>query len=140
MKFENFIKNGQVKRASIDTPLIKSLISTSVKDLKFLENLEINEDSARKIMSNYYDTLRSILEAICSLEGFKVYSHEAFTYFLKEKKDEIIALKCDKFRKIRNGINYYGKDISPKEVQEHKQEILEIIAELKNKYLKEFNK
>ena len=140
MKFENFIKNGKVKRASVDISLIKSLISTSTKDLKFLQNLEINEDSARKIMSNYYDILRCILEAICSLEGFKVYSHEAFTFYLKGKKEEIFAEKFDRFRKIRNGINYYGKDISLEEVQENKQEIIRVVEELRNKYLKEFIK
>jgi hypothetical protein len=138
MKFENFIKTGQVKKAATDIPLVKSLISTSDKDLLFLQASEINENSARKIMSNYYDLLRSILEAICSINGFKVYSHEAFTYFLKEKNEGLIAMKFDKFRKIRNGINYYGKEISIEEVQENKEDILKIIEDLKNKYLKDF--
>ena len=30
---------------------------------------------------------------------------------LKEKQEELISIKFDRFRKIRNQINYYGKDI-----------------------------
>ena len=85
MKFEDFIEKGQIRKASKDSSLAKSLISTAENDLIFLKNLDINEYSARKIMTNYYDILRSILEAISILDGYKVYSHEAFTYFLKEK-------------------------------------------------------
>lgn len=81
MKFIDFIEKGQVKKASKDVSLAKSLILTAKNDLKFLEMLEINEISARKIITNYYDTLRSILEVISILDGYKVYSHEAFKFF-----------------------------------------------------------
>ncbi len=138
MKLNDFIEKGQVRKASKDIALVKSLISTAENDLKFLDNLEINDNSARKIMSNYYDVLRSIVEAISVLEGYKVYSHEAFTYFLKEKEEELISLKFDRFRKIRNGINYYGKDISVKEVKENVKEMIKLIKDLKTKYLSEF--
>ena len=117
----------------------KSLIATAELDLQFLEKLEINEQSARKIMSNYYDVLRSILEAIALLEGYKVYSHEAFTFFLNEKGEETLALKFDRFRKLRNNINYYGKNISVEEVKEYSAEIGNIVALLRKKYLESLN-
>ena len=135
MKFNDFIKIGQVKIAAKDKSLAKSLLITSENDLKFLETLEINKISARKIMSNYHDVLRSILEAISSLDGYKIYSHEAFTYFLKEKSEDFIAKKFDRYRKIRNNINYYGKDVSVEEVKEHNVEIKKTIGILKKRYL-----
>ena len=138
MKLNDFIEKGQVRKASKDIALVKSLVYTAENDLKFLDNLDINDNSARKIMSNYYDVLRSIVEAISALDGYKIYSHEAFTYFLKEKKEELIALKFDRFRKIRNGINYYGKNISVEEVKENVKEIIKLIKELKTKYLSKF--
>ena len=55
--------------------------------------------------------------------------------FIKEKGEDVIALKFDRFRKIRNRINYYGKDISIEEVKEYVPEILIMIKELKEKYL-----
>lgn len=136
MKFDDFIKKGEVKKSQPDLQLSNSLIKMSEQDLKFLNSLKINENSARKIMVNYYDVLRSILEAISSLEGYKIYSHEAFTYFLKLKNENLIAEKFDRFRRMRNGINYYGKSISVEEVEENKIEISKTIEILKNKYLK----
>jgi len=60
MKFEDFIEQGKVRRGSPDIPKVKSLLETSKNHLLFLENQEINE--------------------------IKVYSHEAFTYFLIVKE------------------------------------------------------
>ncbi len=138
MKFEDFISLKKVKIVSKDISLIKSLINTSKNDLKFLSRLTIDSVSARKIMCNYYDVLRSVLEAIALVEGYKVYSHEAFTYLLKEKGEEVIALKFDRFRKIRNNINYYGENISVEEVTEYSGETKNLIEILINKYLEEF--
>ena len=76
-----------------------------------------------------------ILEAISIIDGFKIYSHEAFTYFLKEKGEEVLSTKFDRFRKIRNSINYYGKDISIEETKENIEEIKEMIKSLIKKYL-----
>ncbi len=135
MKFSDFIESGQAKKALPDAQLAKSLVATADSDLKFLKGLEINENSARKIMSNYYDVLRSILEAIAATRGYKIYSHEAFTLFLKEMGEEIAAEKFDRFRRIRNGINYYGKNISIEETKENISEIAKLIEYFRKKYL-----
>ncbi len=135
MRFKDFIKNGVVRTASKDEILAKSLLKTTKKDLEFLNSLKLNDKSSRKLMSNYYDILRSILEAISSLKGYKIYSHKAFTYFLKEIKEDLISIKFERFRKIRNKINYYGKDVSIKETHENIKEIKSIIKYLVKKYL-----
>lgn len=134
MKLKDFIEKKQVRKASKDIPLAKSLLRTAEIDLEFLKKLKIDDISARKIMTNYYDVLRSILEAIAILKGYKIYSHEAFTYFLKEEED-LIAKKFDRLRRIRNGINYYGKSISIEEVGEIISQISKLIKILKEKYL-----
>lgn len=136
MNFKNFIEKGQIKVISKDMALVKSLVNTSDGDLKFLESLEINKNSSRKIMTNYYDILRSVLEAVSILDGYKIYAHEAYTIYLKEKGEDLISEKFDRFRKIRNGINYYGEDITVEEVKENSAEIIKLIEELKKKYLK----
>lgn len=87
-------------------------------------------------MSNYYEALREVVESICQLHGWNVYSHEALTSFLAEiLREETIARKFDRFRKIRNGINYYGKRITAAESSENKKEILKLIETVKSKYL-----
>jgi hypothetical protein len=135
MIFEDFIKNKKARVSSKNINLAKSLLKNSIKDLKFLETLEINEDSSRKIMVNYYETLRSILESITSLQGYKIYEHEAFTYYLKKINENTLSIKFDRLRKIRNSINYYGEDISIEETKEIKDEIKKIIEYLIKKYL-----
>jgi len=135
MSFEEFIKKGLVRKTSKDLALIRSLIIFSEKDDEFLRKIKIDELSARKVMTGYYDILRSILEAISSLDGYKIYSHEAFTEFLKLKNETIISEKFDRLRKIRNGISYYGKTIKPEEVEENVSEIMRLVKHLKAKYL-----
>jgi len=100
MRFDDFIKKGEVRKASIDTSLIKSIIEFSKKDLLFLNTIKLNGYAAQKLMTNYYDVLRSILEAIALKKGFKIYNHEAFTYFLREQHEELIAVKFDSYKKI----------------------------------------
>jgi hypothetical protein len=134
MRFVDFIRRGQVRRGRKDAVLAKSLILIVQNDMKFLATIKIDSLSARKMMTNYYDVLRSVLEAMAALEGYKVYSHEAFTFFLKEKGEEVCAGKFDRFRKIRNRINYYGKDISPREVEEHIEGMKQMIQKLREKY------
>lgn len=131
MNFEDFIKSGNVRKSSKDPALIKSLKETADLDIRFLRGLEINENSSRKIVSNYYDVLRSILEAIALEEGYKVYSHEAFACLLKEKGQNIFAVKFDRLRKIRNKINYYGKKVSVEEAKELVKEIEDLMNKLK---------
>jgi hypothetical protein len=135
MKFDDFLKRGLVKRASKDISFSKALILNAQKDLSFLNELEVNEKSARRLTADYYDVLRIILEAIAILDGYKIYSHEAFSYFLSEKGDSVSALKFDRFRKIRNNINYYGADISVEESKEVIEDIKKLVDSLIKVYL-----
>jgi len=136
MNFSDFIKKGEVKKNFVNTELIKSLIKNVKKDLFFLESVKINGDSSRKIMTNYYDSLRIVLEAIACSKGYKVYNHKAFVFFLKEIDENKISIEFDRLRKIRNSINYYGEDISLEETTSNVKEIKKIINYLLGKYLK----
>jgi hypothetical protein len=136
MSFKDFIREGVARKTTKDNLLIKSLVKTSEEDLKFISKLELTEISARKIMSNYYDILRAILEALAILKGYKIYSHEAFTSFLEFIGEKNISEQFDRFRRIRNQINYYGKDISVEEVRENSEKIEILINKIKNKYFK----
>ena len=127
MKFENFIKMGLVKKRIINKNLATSLKKMAKFDLKFLERNKIDYISARKMVAGYYDVLRELLEALAAIKGYKIYSHEAFVYFLDENGDGVMSKKFDRFRLIRNKINYYGRDISVEEAKEYCSEIKKII-------------
>ena len=51
-----------------------------------------------------------------------------FLEFIGEKN---FSVQFDRFRKIRNKINYYGKDISVEEVKEYSEKIELLIKKLK---------
>ncbi|MAH06734.1 hypothetical protein CMI38_00610 [Candidatus Pacearchaeota archaeon] len=138
MKFEDFIRKGVVKKTIRDIGKIKALIKSTKEDFEYIEGLKIIDISSRKLTSNYYEILRSILEAIAFDKGYKVYSHKAFYYFLLEIQESIIAEKFDRYRQIRNAINYYGKPISTEEANEYIKEMKEMINYLLDKYLGEF--
>lgn len=137
MRFKDFIDEGKVRRATPDKLMADSIIKNTLEDLKFLEQTKLTELSKRKLVTNYYDSLRGLLEAISLLSGYKIYAHESFTYFLKEElKEEILSIKFDRFRKIRNGLNYYGKSIELKEAENILGELKEVINKIKQKFLK----
>ncbi len=136
MNFEDFIKSKKVRKGTPDMQLAKSLIKMSENHLKSIEDMRLTEVSSATIMTNYYESLREIVEAIASIDGYKVYSHEAFTYFLKERGEDLISIKFDNYRKIRNSVNYYGKPVEVGITEANINEIKKIIRELKEKFLK----
>jgi hypothetical protein len=92
------------------------------------EKLELSEITASSKISLLYDSLRELLEALALKNRFKIYNHECYTYFLKEVLNESAkAEEFDELRKVRNSINYYGKEVS---IQETK-EILKRIKDLR---------
>ncbi|MBI4438988.1 hypothetical protein HY640_03600 [Candidatus Woesearchaeota archaeon] len=137
MNFSDFIEQGKVRKGSPDSARIKSLMETSNNHLRFLKDQKIDNISAASILVTYYEALREIVEAVCLKDGFKVYSHEAFTYFLKEKGEPVIALKFDSMRKLRNAVNYYGENVSINEAMAGRKDSVELIKEIKEKFLDE---
>ncbi|MBI5392688.1 hypothetical protein HZA96_02355 [Candidatus Woesearchaeota archaeon] len=106
-----------------------------VKDVKEDKNLilstreiaEMKIQSAEALADKYYigkitllyDALRESLEALALEKGYKIYNHECYTSFLKEVLHlSYEADLFDKLRKIRNGINYYGKKASESEAKQ----------------------
>lgn len=135
MRFEDFKKMGKVRSAMPDSQKIDSIKELTNQDMRYLETQKINELSARKITASYYDSLRTILEAIALKKGYKIYEHEAYKFFLKEIGEKDISKKFDRFRKIRNSINYYAKAISVKEAKELVKEMKITIAYLSKEFL-----
>ena len=107
-----------VKEVSKDQDFVNSLLKTSMNKLKSMEILELNDVTADSKISLAYDSLRELLEALALKKGYKIYNHECYAAFLKEIIDESEAGdEFDKIRKIRNAVNYYGKDITEKEAE-----------------------
>ncbi len=133
MDFEDCVRKRIVKEVSLDEDLINSLFKTSKNRFDSGEKLELSEVTSASKISLLYDSLRELLESLALKNKFKIYNHECYTYFLKEiLNKENIAEEFDDIRKIRNSINYYGKEISVDETKE----ILERIRNLRKEVLR----
>jgi hypothetical protein len=81
-------------------------------------------------ISLLYDALRELLEAQALEKGYKIYNHECYTAFIKEiLKKSPQGDTFDSLRKIRNGINYYGKDVSTEEAEHIINNLKKLIEE-----------
>ncbi|MBI2666731.1 hypothetical protein HYX13_03910, partial [Candidatus Woesearchaeota archaeon] len=131
MNFSEFIQQGKVRKGEKDIQKAKALLKMSERNYKTITAIPSTSESAPTIFSILYESLREIIEAMCLSEGYGVYSHEAFTFYLQEKKEERIAAIFDRYRKLRNGIHYYGKGVSIEVAEEAKIQVKKIIEELK---------
>jgi len=112
MKWDECLDRRIVKRGSVDGKLISSLLEASRRRLITDEFAPLNEITASTKVTNSYDSLREVLEAVSVSSGFKIYNHDCFVGFILEVlKLPKEANRFDKFRKIRNGVNYYGKNV-----------------------------
>ena len=137
MGFKEYIEQDKVKKTITDNQKLKALIDNSEQYIKGLSKITIDDINSSMILSSYYEALRMIVEAIALEYHYNVYSHEALTSFIEEiLKDERSAIQFDRYRKIRNGINYYGKKVNSEETKEHCKNIILLIQILKDKHLK----
>ena len=137
MDFSACKKKNLVKQVGIDKNLINSLIKSSLKKLNAQKLLSLNDDTASSKITLIYDAMRELLEALAISKGYKIYNHECYTSFLKEvTKESNLGDTFDKFRRIRNDINYYGKDISAEDSKYVINDMIVFIETLKTKFFK----
>ncbi|MBU2633902.1 MAG: hypothetical protein KJ674_01520 [Nanoarchaeota archaeon] len=126
-----------VKEISVDHNLVKSLINSSDKRLISNNRLKLDETTAATKLSIVYESLREVLEAVATLKGFKIYNHECFCAFLNEIcKDYNSSNNFNRFRIIRNKINYYGNDVDKNEAKNLIEDIVLLRKNLIKNYLK----
>ncbi len=135
MKFEQSINEGYAKKIPPDIIKAKSLFKSSEQAVFTAKKIPFESSALKSIFRELYEGLREYCEALGYIKGYKFSSHEVITYFLEDvlKKPQISA-KFDRYRKLRNGINYYGNDISEETVKEALQEIPLLVIELERHY------
>ena len=132
MDWKNCISKSLSKKVKLDSNLIESLIKSAEKKIEAEKRLP-NSLPEPKI-SLVYDALRTLLEALALSKGFKIYNHECYVSFLKEILNESgLGDNFDKYRRLRNSINYYGKEINEKEAKEIIKDILQLIKIIQTK-------
>jgi len=113
-RFEEFVKEGIVKKQTPDAGRAKSLVEESEDKLGFYEKLK-RKMGFKELNSNYvvetcYDVLIEILRAKLLSLGYKTDSHESEVSYMRNLgflEEDVLFM--NQLRYFRNGIKYYGK-------------------------------
>lgn len=136
-KFEEYIKEGKVQKKNPDPAEARSLFFQAKDRMADLFNLPLTEINASFRFEDAYEVLREALQAFLSIEGYKSYSHEAIFSFAQEK--EIVLERkiqqADRYREIRNDINYRGKKVTLEEAKEIIDFMKQILPPLEKKFM-----
>ena len=112
--FESYLKQGKAKRKTADKVEADSLLERAKKRMSYLRVL--NKETAFLVVDDAYESAREAAQALMSKDGFKPYSHEATISFLvcsyKNEFEEYELREFDRFRDLRNKINYQAKEVS----------------------------
>ena len=131
MNFENSLANGKAKKVMPNKIRASSIFKSSIRAIETAKIIQVNENTLKSIFRELYEGLREYCEAIGYLRGYKFLDHESIGYFFRDViKEQSASNKFDRYRKLRNGINYYGEDIDIETVKEAIIEIPKLIKEL----------
>lgn len=131
MNFENSLVNGKAKKIMPNKIRASSIFKSSIQAIETARVIQLNQNTLKSILRELYEGLREYCEAIGYLRGYKFLDHESIGYFLRDiLKEQSVSMKFDRYRRLRNGINYYGEDIDIETVKEAIIEIPKLIKGL----------
>ncbi len=115
--FDEYLKDGTVKKQSPDKLRARSLITESEDSYKillsFIEKMGLDDNNANHLIKNAYDIIMELVRSKMLSGGFGTTgkgAHEAEVSYLAEIgfNDRDVDFAND-LRFFRNGIMYYGK-------------------------------
>ena len=128
MNFEFSLKTGKIKKVTPNKIRASSLFKSASQAIETAKKIPLNPDTSKTILRELYEGMREYCEAMGYLEGYKFLDHESIGFFLRDVLKEIpLFNKFDRYRKLRNGINYYGENIDIETVKEALSEIPKLI-------------
>lgn len=107
--------NGNFREKNIDLELIKSLKGVAEKGLEFIQNkskgISKNSIDWTFVFRDYYESLRTLIEAYLLFEKIEVESHQCKNAYIcfKHPELELDWEFLETIRLKRNAINYRGQ-------------------------------
>ena len=101
--------------------------------LKVVEKLKIDKENGFFILTNYYDVALESLHALLYKKGYKALDHLSIGYYIKDilANAEFFYI-FDKYRKLRNGILYYGRTIDFETAEQGIKDLKKLYSFVKN--------
>lgn len=119
--FENYVKNGKVKKKTPDPEEGQALLQQAKDRLWYVSFKEITERAAKFVFEDAYEAAREAAQSLMSKRGYKPYSHEATISFIQEfynsnfRPEEIARL--EHFRQLRHDSVYRAVPIFPEDAK-----------------------
>ncbi|MEK6886304.1 MAG: hypothetical protein AABW88_00580, partial [Nanoarchaeota archaeon] len=112
MNFEFSLNSGKAKKVLQNKIRASSFFKSSLQAIETAKNIPLVASTSKTILRELYEGLREYCEAIGYLNGYKFLDHESIGFFLRDiLKENSLFQKFDRYRKLRNGINYYGEEV-----------------------------
>ncbi|MEK6862642.1 MAG: hypothetical protein AABW57_00555 [Nanoarchaeota archaeon] len=135
--FNDFLKEGIVKKQSPDLSRANFLIKESQKSYFFInslvKDLGLNDDNANSIIKLCYDIIMGFIRAKMLKDGYNAVgqgAHEAEVSYLRSIGfNENDVQFANQLRYFRNGIMYYGKMFD----KEYAKQVLDFLNKIINK-------
>jgi hypothetical protein len=117
---ESLIKARILRTKQIDKETIKTLLSSSERIYDFIKSLVISENNSDIIFRELYEAIRQIGEARWRLLGYEPLNHEISLDGIidLEIKNKIYLNHLQRFKKIRNDLNYRGIRVEVSQAKE----------------------
>ncbi len=140
--FKEYIIEGKVRKQQGDPSEARSLFRQAEERFLDLKQLPLHENNAPFRFEDAYEVLREALQAFLAEKGYKSYSHEAIFSFAGEERilNEADARRADRYREIRNDINYRGQKVLIEEAREILSFVKRVLPELKRKFEEKMKK
>ncbi|MFH1511456.1 MAG: hypothetical protein ABIF10_07225, partial [Candidatus Woesearchaeota archaeon] len=95
--------------------------------------LKLDSSNASVIFRELYECLRQAMEAVGYRKGYKFENHESLRVFAEEiLQNSQLAKDFDRYRRIKNGINYYGDSVSVETTAKAILDMQKYIQEISN--------
>lgn len=133
MSWETCCLKGLIKEVSVDFERIESLKHTAENKIISSSMLAPNNITISSIIGLLYDAARELLESVALQNGYKLYNHECYVSFLRKIiGDEKMSDYFNAARLARNGVNYYGEQVSLEKGRLIIKDLNELIAFLRD--------
>ena len=131
MTFHDRLERGDAKRVQPNPARAQSLRRAAAEALRTAKTIPLAAHTRKSILRELYEALRQTCEARAYEDGIQFRTHDAITDYLRdERNDPVAANEFDRYRRLRNGINYYGDEIAEETVRAALHDIPALSKEL----------
>lgn len=122
-----------IKNVEPDKEKIASIMKMCAVRLRVIEQVDLDDETASVIASDYYEVIKELLTALLLKDGLKSDNHECLVSFFKEKfpKHEYETKMMHQLKHVRNRILYDGIFVDKTYIEMNHLEFKHIIRLLK---------